>query len=47
MRAMWNEFDSWTGENVFDVYTQFMFGSDILVAPKVKTPTDVLKSMQM
>jgi alpha-glucosidase (family GH31 glycosyl hydrolase) len=40
MRTMWNEYAD--DENVYDIYTQFMFGSDMLVAPKVTQPDDVL-----
>jgi alpha-glucosidase (family GH31 glycosyl hydrolase) len=39
---MWNEFAD--DATVYDIYTQFMFGSSMLVAPKVDQPDDVLAS---
>jgi alpha-D-xyloside xylohydrolase len=45
MRTMWNEFPS--DLTTYDMHTQFMFGSQILVAPKLKEPSDLLKLLQM
>ena len=45
MRAMWSEFPD---ELRFrDCASQFMFGSSILVAPKLKRPSGVLKKMHL
>jgi len=37
---MWNEFSS--DESVYDIDTQFMLGSALLIAPKIKWPSLVL-----
>ena len=45
MRPMWTEFPDET--RFWSSPTQFMFGSQILVAPKVTEPEGLLKSMHM
>ena len=45
VRAMWYEFPD---DMIFQtVETQFMLGDSMLVAPKIKTPTDTLEKLQM
>ena len=39
MRAMWNEFPD--DVITYDLDSQFMFGKDILVAPKLSFTTDI------
>lgn len=49
MRTMWNEFPdeiASDGTRFADVSSQFMFGSSILVAPKLNAPSDLLRSFQ-
>lgn len=43
MRTMWNEFPE--DQRFWNVFTQFMFGDSILVAPKVTRPTGVYENM--
>ena len=45
MRPMWTEFPDET--RFWSTPSQFMFGSSILVAPKVNEPEGVLKRMHM
>jgi len=45
MRPMWSEFPDET--RFWNVASQFMFGSSILVAPKVTRPEGVYKHMHM
>ena len=45
MRPMWSEFPN--ESRFWDVASQFMFGSSILVAPKVTRPQGVYKHMHM
>ena len=45
VRAMWASYPDQT--QFYDVTTQFMFGSSILVAPKVTRPDQVLASLHM
>lgn len=45
MRTMWNEFPDET--RYLNVASQFMFGSSILVAPKVTEPKGVYKHMHL
>lgn len=45
MRTMWFEFPD---EEAFrEVDTQFMLGDSMLVAPKIKTPTEELEQLHM
>lgn len=43
VRTMWFEFPDLT--EFFNTETQFMLGDSMLVAPKIKTPTDTLESL--
>ena len=45
MRTMWNEFPDET--RFWNVESQFMFGSQILVAPKVTRPEGVYNHMHL
>lgn len=45
MRAMWSEFPN--EKRFWDVATQFMFGSSILVAPKLTRPKGVYEHMHL
>jgi len=40
MRTMWNEFSS--DESTYEIYSQFMLGPSLLIAPKLKWPSVVL-----
>lgn len=45
MRTMWNEFPD--NESMFQVASQFMLGDNLLIAPKIDTPSSDQDSRQV
>ena len=45
MRTMWNEFPD--NESMFEVASQFMLGDNLLIAPKIDTPSSDQDSRQV
>ena len=45
MRPMWSEFPE--QQEMYDIESQFMFGTNLLVAPKITTPSLTLSNMHM